>query len=91
MENHLFLGHDKLECLANGFKVIDSHGAVLFSADKDEVAIGANTLRVDGEGGAVFRESLQTPLVRAEAGRELKSVCGSLIITAILTFTQIWF
>lgn len=72
MENQMFLGHDKLECLTNGFRVTDTHGALLFSVDREEVAIGANSLRIDAEGGAVFKESVQTPLVRAEPGRELK-------------------
>lgn len=58
--------------LAHSLKFIDTHGAVLFAADKNEVAIGANSLRIDGEGGAIFRESVQTPVVRAEPGRELK-------------------
>lgn len=75
----MFLGHDKLEVLAHNFKVIDTHGAVLFAVDKNEVAIGANALRVDGEGGVVFRESIQSPIIRAEPGKELKyvSFCAS--------------
>lgn len=72
MENSLFLGHDKLEVLAHSLKIVDTHGAILFSADKNEVEIGANSLRIDGEGGTVFRESVQTSVVRAEPGRELK-------------------
>lgn len=74
VDNHLFLGHDKLEVLAHHFKVIDTHGAVLFAVDKNEVAVGSNALRIDGEGGAIFRESIQTPLIRAEPGKELKYV-----------------
>ena len=74
MENQLFLGHDKLEVLANNFRVTDPHGGTLFSVDKNEVTIGANSLRVDGEGGVIFKESIQTPLVRAEAGKDLKLV-----------------
>lgn len=74
MDNHLFLGHDKLEVLAHHFKVIDTHGAILFAVDKNEVAVGANALRIDGDGGAMFRESIQTPLIRAEPGKELKYV-----------------
>lgn len=74
VENSLFLGHDKLEVLAHSLKIVDTHGAILFSADKNEVEIGANSLRIDGEGGTVFRESVQTPVVRAEPGRELKCV-----------------
>lgn len=72
IENNLFLGHDKMEVLAHSLKIQDTHGAVIFSADKNEVKIGANSLRIDGEGGAVFRESVQTSVVRAEPGRELK-------------------
>ncbi|XP_059616807.1 delta-sarcoglycan isoform X2 [Phlebotomus argentipes] len=72
IENQLFLGHDRVECLASGFRVTDTHGGNLFAVDRDEVAIGANALRIDGEGGAIFRESIQTPLVRADAGRELR-------------------
>lgn len=52
--------------------MFDVHGAVLLAADKNEVRIGANVLRLDGEGGVIVRESLQTALVRAEPGRELK-------------------
>lgn len=72
IDNHLFLGHDKFEVMAHSLKIIDTHGAILFSADKNEVAIGANTLRVEGDGGVIFRESIQTPMIRAEPGHELK-------------------
>lgn len=72
LENSLFLGHDKLEVHAHNLKIIDVHGGVLFSADKNEVVIGANSLRIEGDGGALFRESVQTPVIRAEPGRELK-------------------
>lgn len=72
LENQLYLGHDKLECLASAFRITDTQGGNLFSVNGDEVSIGANALRIDGEGGAIFRESIQTPLVRADAGREMK-------------------
>ncbi|GAB0087063.1 uncharacterized protein DMENIID0001_013330 [Sergentomyia squamirostris] len=72
IENQLFLGHDRVECLASGFRITDTHGGNLFAANRDEISIGANSLRIDGEGGAIFRESIQTPLIRAEAGRELR-------------------
>lgn len=74
MDNHLFLGHDKLEVLAHHFRVVDTHGAMLFAVNKNEVSIGANTLNVEGEGGAVFRESIQAPFIKAEPGKELKCV-----------------
>lgn len=72
LENHLFLGHDKLECMATGFRINDTNGRNLFSVNRNEVTIGAHALRIDGEGGAIFRESIQTPHVRAEPGRELR-------------------
>lgn len=72
IENHLFLGHDKFECLSAGFRINDTNGRSLFSVNRNEVTIGAHSLRIDGEGGAVFRESVQTPHVRAEPGRELR-------------------
>ncbi|XP_012162832.2 uncharacterized protein LOC101460359 [Ceratitis capitata] len=74
LENHLFLGHDKLECLAKELHINDTNGRNLFSVNQNEVTIGAHALRIDGEGGAIFRESIQTPHVRAEPGRELRSV-----------------
>lgn len=72
LENHLFLGHDKFECLSAGFRVNDTTGRNLFSVNRNEVTIGAHALRIEGEGGAIFRESVQTPHVRAEPGRELR-------------------
>ncbi|XP_054727526.1 uncharacterized protein LOC129237113 [Anastrepha obliqua] len=72
LENHLFLGHDKLECLAKEIRINDTNGRNLFSVNQNEVTIGAHALRIDGEGGAIFRESIQTPHVRAEPGRELR-------------------
>uniref|UniRef100_A0A1A9UZQ8 Delta-sarcoglycan n=1 Tax=Glossina austeni TaxID=7395 RepID=A0A1A9UZQ8_GLOAU len=72
LENHLFLGHDKLECLTKGFRINDTAGRNLFSVNRNEVTIGAHALRIDGEGGAIFRESIQTPHLRAEPGRELR-------------------
>jgi hypothetical protein len=45
---------------------------VLFSADREQVIVGAEMLRVTGDGGAVFQGSVQTPLVRGESGRGLR-------------------
>ncbi|XP_035780507.1 uncharacterized protein LOC118460357 isoform X2 [Anopheles albimanus] len=72
LENQLFLGHDRLEVLANHFRITDTHGTNLFAVDRDEVTVGAGSLRVEGEGGVIFRDSIQTPLVRADAGKDLK-------------------
>ncbi|XP_065346272.1 delta-sarcoglycan-like isoform X1 [Cloeon dipterum] len=66
----LLLGSDHLECLARGFRVTDSKGDVLFSATRSEVEVGADSLRVTG--GAVFEGSVQTPVVRADSGFDLR-------------------
>ncbi|XP_059482697.1 delta-sarcoglycan [Neocloeon triangulifer] len=68
--SRLILGSDQFECLARGFRVTDPKGEVLFSATRGEVEIRAETLRVTG--GAVFDGSVQTPMVRADSGYELK-------------------
>ncbi|CAB3387440.1 Hypothetical predicted protein [Cloeon dipterum] len=68
--SRLLLGSDHFECLARGFRVTDPKGEVLFSATKGEVEIGAESLRVTG--GVVFEGSVQTPVVRAESGFDLK-------------------
>uniref|UniRef100_A0A182VVP4 Gamma-sarcoglycan n=1 Tax=Anopheles minimus TaxID=112268 RepID=A0A182VVP4_9DIPT len=71
VENQLFLGHDRLEVLANHFRITDTHGTDLFAVDRDEVIVGADSLRVAGDGGVAFRDSIQTPLVQADAGKDL--------------------
>lgn len=53
---------------------MDDRGTILFSANHREVIIGADMLRVSGEGGTMFTGSVQTPLVRAESGHDLRSV-----------------
>ncbi len=58
--------------LTKKFKVTDPHGAILFSADRDQVVVGSNSLRIEGEGGVIFKEAIQTSLIRAEASKELK-------------------
>ncbi|XP_075213987.1 sarcoglycan delta isoform X2 [Lycorma delicatula] len=71
LSSMLYVGHDKMECLTSSFKVSDPHGRTLFSADKHEVVVGADVLKVTGSGGAVFDGSVQTPLVRAGSGSNL--------------------
>ncbi|CAG9838001.1 unnamed protein product [Diabrotica balteata] len=66
------LRNEKLECLTNNFKITDDRGSLLFSADRKEVLVGSETLRVVGEGGTSFSGSVQTTLVRADAGHELR-------------------
>ncbi|XP_062309825.1 delta-sarcoglycan [Osmerus eperlanus] len=60
--------------LARGkmLEVKSSTGKLLFSADEQEVVVGAERLRVMGAEGAVFSNSLETPHVRAEPFKELR-------------------
>ncbi|XP_056638590.1 gamma-sarcoglycan isoform X1 [Diorhabda sublineata] len=72
VDSSIVLGNEKLECLTNNFKITDDRGSLLFSADRREVIVGSETLRVIGKGGTSFSGSIQTTLVRAEAGHELR-------------------
>lgn len=67
-----FPGEERVDCVSKGFRVTDPRGGVLFSADREQVIVGAEMLRVTGDGGAVFQGSVQTPLVRGESGRGLR-------------------
>ncbi|XP_071452552.1 delta-sarcoglycan-like isoform X2 [Hetaerina americana] len=70
--NRLFMGDDRMEVLAKQFRVADPRGTVLFSADQREVTVGAEVLKVTGAGGAIFDGTVQTPLVRADSGNDLR-------------------
>ncbi|XP_046395178.1 delta-sarcoglycan-like [Ischnura elegans] len=70
--NRLFLGEDRFEVQARRFRVVDPRGSNIFTADQREVVVGAEVLRVTGAGGAVFDGTVQTPLVRADSGFDLR-------------------
>lgn len=67
-----FTADDQFECMSNLFKITDDRNQVLFSANRDEVVVGSDNLRVMGEGGTIFRKAVQTPLVRAPPGQDLR-------------------
>ncbi|KFB37952.1 AGAP000073-PA-like protein [Anopheles sinensis] len=71
VETQLFLGHDRLDVAAQHFRITDTHGNALFAVDREAVVIGAGSLRMEGEGGVNFGDSIQTPVVRADAGKDL--------------------
>lgn len=66
------LGDGNLECLADNFKIVDDRGSTSFSVSNKEVLVNTESLSVTGEGGTVFSGSINTPLVRAESGHDLK-------------------
>ncbi|XP_020279341.1 zeta-sarcoglycan isoform X2 [Pseudomyrmex gracilis] len=80
----LTVGEDRVDCVSRSFRITDPQGGLLFSADKKQVIVGAEILRVTGDGGAVFQGSVQTPIVRGESGRglRLESATRSLKIAA---------
>lgn len=43
-----FAGPEKLEAAAQAFRVTDPEGEVLFHADKNQVVVGAEELKVTG-------------------------------------------
>lgn len=49
-------GNDRLECRTRGFRVTDTRGTVLFSADKNEVVVGAEVLKVTGQPFHLFSD-----------------------------------
>uniref|UniRef100_A0A336MWC4 CSON006999 protein n=1 Tax=Culicoides sonorensis TaxID=179676 RepID=A0A336MWC4_CULSO len=72
VENRLFIGHDRFEVAAHSFRVNDAHGNSLLSVNKNAVTVGSHALKVEGDGGVIFKDSIQTPLIRSEAGKDLK-------------------
>ncbi|KFQ03995.1 Zeta-sarcoglycan, partial [Haliaeetus albicilla] len=81
----LISGADAVEALCKRFEVRASEGGkVLFSADEDEIVIGADRLKVTGTEGAVFGHSVETPHIRAEPSQDLKleSPTRSLVMEA---------
>lgn len=72
LASQIVLGEQGLEVVGNQFKVLDRSGVTLFSASTGQVEVGAHTLQVLGDGGAVFHGSVETSAVRAEPGKELK-------------------
>ncbi|XP_043190316.1 zeta-sarcoglycan-like isoform X1 [Amphibalanus amphitrite] len=53
LESQLTLGSHGLHVMSNSFRVTDKTGVTLFEASPHQVTVGANTLQVTGNGGAV--------------------------------------
>ncbi|XP_068388170.1 zeta-sarcoglycan isoform X2 [Eschrichtius robustus] len=85
LTGQLTVGADAVEAQCKRFEVRASEdGRVLFSADEDEITIGAEKLKVTGTEGAVFGHSVETPHIRAEPSQDLRleSPTRSLIMEA---------
>ncbi|XP_076993630.1 delta-sarcoglycan isoform X2 [Tamandua tetradactyla] len=80
----LITGPKAVEAYGKKFEVKTVSGKLLFSADDDEVVVGAERLRVLGAEGTVFPKSIETPNVRADPFKELRleSPTRSLVMEA---------
>ncbi|XP_048638759.1 delta-sarcoglycan isoform X1 [Marmota marmota marmota] len=80
----LITGPKAVEAYGKKFEVKTVSGKLLFSADDNEVVVGAERLRVLGAEGTVFPKSLETPNVRADPFKELRleSPTRSLVMEA---------
>uniref|UniRef100_A0A671LLS9 Sarcoglycan zeta n=2 Tax=Sinocyclocheilus anshuiensis TaxID=1608454 RepID=A0A671LLS9_9TELE len=70
--SQLVAGSHGVHARGKMLEVKSSAGKLLFSADDNEVVVGAERLRVMGAEGAVFSNSVETPHVRAEPFKELR-------------------
>ncbi|XP_076025124.1 delta-sarcoglycan [Genypterus blacodes] len=68
----LVTGSNGIQARGKMLEVKSTSGKLLFSADEQEVVVGAEKLRVMGAEGAVFSKSVETPHVRAEPFKELR-------------------
>ncbi|XP_075458292.1 delta-sarcoglycan isoform X2 [Ascaphus truei] len=68
----LVTGPQAIEAYGKRLEVKSNEGKLLFSADDNEVVVGADRLRVLGAEGAVFPKSLETPYIRAEPFHHLR-------------------
>ncbi|XP_008844171.1 delta-sarcoglycan [Nannospalax galili] len=77
-------GPKAIEAYGKKFEVKTVSGKLLFSADDNEVVVGAERLRVLGAEGSVFPKSIETPNVRADPFKELRleSPTRSLVMEA---------
>uniref|UniRef100_A0A2K5F0L7 Sarcoglycan delta n=1 Tax=Aotus nancymaae TaxID=37293 RepID=A0A2K5F0L7_AOTNA len=80
----LITGPKAVEAYGKKFEVKTVSGKLLFSADDNEVVVGAERLRVLGAEGTVFPKSIETPNVRADPFKELRleSPTRSLVMEA---------
>ncbi|XP_078078256.1 gamma-sarcoglycan isoform X1 [Mustelus asterias] len=68
----LTVGPSTVQVHGKHFEVNSNTGKMLFSADENEVVVGADRLRVTGPEGALFEHSVETPVVRAEPFQQLR-------------------
>ncbi|KAG8453760.1 hypothetical protein GDO86_000402 [Hymenochirus boettgeri] len=73
LTGQMTVGADAVKAHCKRFEVKSKEdGKIMFSADEEEISIGAQRLRVTGTEGAVFEHSVETPYVRAGPSQELR-------------------
>ncbi|KAK2720432.1 delta-sarcoglycan-like [Artemia franciscana] len=70
--NEMNLGDGRFDVSAKEFRITNSKKEVVFLANQKEVVVGAEVLRVTGQGGAVFDGSIQTSLLRSISTKDLR-------------------
>ncbi|XP_077182548.1 delta-sarcoglycan isoform X2 [Paroedura picta] len=80
----LVTGPNAVEAHSQKFEVQTTKGKLLFSADDNEVVVGAERLKVLGAEGTVFPKSIETSTIRADPFKELRleSPTRSLVMEA---------
>ncbi|XP_053314723.1 zeta-sarcoglycan [Spea bombifrons] len=73
LTGQMTVGAEAVEAQCKRFEVKSNEdGRMLFSADEEEITIGADRLRVTGTEGAVFEHSVETPHIRAGPSQDLR-------------------
>ncbi|XP_053564489.1 gamma-sarcoglycan isoform X4 [Bombina bombina] len=68
----LTVGPSIIETHGQHFQINSKNGKMLFSVDENEVLVGTDKLVVTGPEGALFEHSVETPLVKADASKQLR-------------------
>jgi len=84
ISSRLYLGPNQAQAVCDRFEIFDDDHELIFSADKDEVAVRVENMRILGKGGSVFENAVQTSLIRPESGQSLRieSPSGKLEVQA---------
>ncbi|KAM4808588.1 zeta-sarcoglycan isoform 2-T2 [Rhinophrynus dorsalis] len=73
LTGQMTVGANAVEAQCKRFEVKSNvDGKMLFSADEEEITIGAQRLKVTGIEGAVFGHSVETPHIRAGPSQDLR-------------------
>lgn len=69
--SNFILKNNSVTFSSPSFNIIGSRGETLFSANKEKIEFGTGEVRFTGMAGAIFDNSVQTPMVRGHLKRDL--------------------